>query len=115
MDYSRLIKTLKITNPIAYRTFCDLVYGFHVVELPTVKANNLITVELPVSDLFKKIYGPVKVTFTDSIKTYNVVGIEPKEYLEECHKSLPISYKGIMIPNTGKDKFKIDLMLKMKG
>lgn len=108
-----LIKVLKNVNAMAYKAFCDLVYGFHKVDLKKSVEGDIITVELPSSELFKKAYGPVKISFKNSIKPYNIVEVQPKKYLKDCHVAKPIAYKGIMIPNTGVDKFKIDLALEM--
>lgn len=108
-----LVRVLKNVNAMAYKTFCDLVYDFHKVNLKETVKDDITTIELPSSDLFKKVYGPLEISFKGSIKPYNIVEISPRKYLKDCHVAKPIVYKGIMIPNTKADKFKVDLALRL--
>lgn len=108
-----LIKVLKNVNAMAYKAFCDLVYNFHKVNLKETVKGDITTVELPSSDLFRQAYGPIEVSFRGSIKPYNIIEVSPRKYLRDCHVAKPIAYKGIMIPDTKADKFKVDLALEM--
>lgn len=110
--YNRLIRTLGIVNSRALKLYYAIVIDG--LECEYEENNGLYTVELPSSDLFKRAYGKMTVTFNNKKFGLNsLVDIQPRQYLEDCHTKMPISYKGICIPDTDKDRFKVDLAIKM--
>lgn len=78
------------------------------------KIDGIYEVELPSEELFKKIYGPMKLKFSVQNDIAVLEDIVPGEYLINCYmKDLPV-YKGIPY-NSEKDLFKIKLEVKMNG
>lgn len=104
----RLVRVLSNVNTYALKTYYNIVYK----EIPyeSKYENGVTTIELPTTDLFKRAYGPLIVKFKGkNIIQNNLIDIQPKEYLEGCYRSMPIIYKGVAIPDTKKDRFKIDI------
>ena len=91
---------------------------WHFEALPILKKDNkkdgVYELELPVNELFKKVYGDVKVLF--SVKNGVVVleNITPSEMLIDMFMGDLPTYKGIPYRDS-KDKFKIDLMKEIKN
>lgn len=78
------------------------------------KIDGIYEVELPSEELFKKIYGPMKLKFSVQNDIAVLEDIIPGEYLINCYmRDLPV-YKGIPY-NSEKDLFKIKLEVKMNG
>lgn len=78
------------------------------------KIDGIYEVELPSEELFKKIYGPMKLKFSVRNDIAVLEDIVPGEYLINCYmRDLPV-YKGIPY-NSEKDLFKIKLEVKMNG
>jgi len=78
------------------------------------KIDGIYEVELPSEELFKKIYGPMKLKFSVQNDIAVLEDIVPGEYLINCYmRDLPV-YKGIPY-NSEKDLFKIKLEVKMNG
>lgn len=98
----------------AIRKYFMGAYKYWVFEaIPKLQKENKIDgkykLELPVSNLFKKVYGKVRVLFSVKNDVVILEDIEPSEMLLDMfRKELPI-YKGIPYRNE-KDKFKIELM-----
>lgn len=91
-------------------------YKYWIFEaVPKLQKENKIDgkyeLELPVSEVFKKVYGKVKVLFTVKNDVVILEDIVPNEILTAMHmKELP-SYKGVPYRNE-KDKFKIEFLVK---
>ena len=78
------------------------------------KKDGIYEVELPSGDLFKRIYGPMKLKFSVQNDIAVLEDITPSELLLNCYmKDLPV-YKGLPY-DTSKDLFKIKLEVKMNG
>lgn len=78
------------------------------------KKDGIYEVELPSGDLFKRIYGPMKLKFSVQNDIAVLEDITPSEFLLSCYmKDLPV-YKGLPY-DTSKDLFKIKLEVKMNG
>lgn len=78
------------------------------------KIDGIYEVELPSEELFKKIYGPMKLKFSVQNDIAVLEDIVPGDYLINCYmRDLPV-YKGIPY-NSEKDLFKIKLEVKMNG
>lgn len=59
------------------------------------KQDGRYEVEIPVEELFKKVYGPMKVLFSVKNDVAILEDIEPSEFLMKCfERNLPI-YKGV--------------------
>lgn len=78
------------------------------------KKDGVYEVELPSGDLFKRVYGPMKLKFSVQNDIAVLEDITPSELLLNCYmKDLPV-YKGLPY-DTSKDLFKIKLEVKMNG
>ena len=78
------------------------------------KKDGIYEVELPSGDLFKRIYGPMKLKFSVQNDIAVLEDITPSELLLNCYmKDLPV-YKRLPY-DTKKDLFKIKLEVKMNG
>ena len=104
----KIINQLKHTNMRAYKEIVAVFYDR--AEIDSYIEDGLTKVKLSSSDLFEAVYGPIIISFKGDIKAHNIVDISVKSYLEACHRSMPITYCGLTIPNTAKDKFKVDFM-----
>lgn len=103
----RLVQTLKIANMKAYkylyRHFMD------GEDIPYIKEGDIIKIILPADEVFEKAYGKLVVSFKGQIaRPFNICDIQPRAYLEACHRGMPINYRGVTIPNTVEDKNKVD-------
>lgn len=78
------------------------------------KKDGVYEVELPSGDLFKRVYGPMKLKFSVQNDIVVLEDITPSELLLNCYmKDLPV-YKGLPY-DTSKDLFKIKLEVQMNG
>ena len=78
------------------------------------KKDGVYEVELPSGDLFKRVYGPMKLKFSVQNDIAVLEDITPSELLLNCYmKDLPV-YKGLPY-DTKKDLFKIKLEVQMNG
>lgn len=73
------------------------------------KKDGKYELELPVSELFNKVYGKVKVLFSVKNDVVILENIIPEEILTDMHRKELPAYKGVPYRNE-KDKFKIELM-----
>lgn len=105
-DFNKKMRAIKKYSMNAYKYWL-----FNA--LPILKKENKIDgvyeLELPVNDLFRKVYGSVKVLFSVKNDIVILEDITPNEILMAMFmKELP-TYKGIPYRDA-KDKFKIDLV-----
>ena len=89
-------------------------YKYWIFEVvPKLQNENKIDgkyeLELPVSELFNKVYGKVKVLFSVKNDVVILENIIPEEILTDMHRKELPAYKGVPYRNE-KDKFKIELM-----
>lgn len=78
------------------------------------KKDGVYEVELPSGELFKRVYGPMKLKFSVQNDIAVLEDITPSELLLNCYmKDLPV-YKGLPY-DSKKDLFKIKLEVKMNG
>lgn len=78
------------------------------------KRDGKYELELPVSELFNKVYGIVRILFTVQNDVVILENIEPSEMLLAMHKKDLPTYHGIPYRDK-RDKFKIDLMKEIKN
>lgn len=69
--------------------------------------------KLPTSKEFKAVYGQIKLVYTRKNDVVTIENIEPAKFLIDGYRSELDSYKGLPYRDK-KDKFKIDLIAKMK-
>lgn len=98
----------------AIRRYSMNAYKYWIFEaLPILKKENKIDgvyeLELPVNELFKKVYGDVKVLFSVKDDVVILEDITPSEMLMNMFMGDLPTYKGIPYRDS-KDKFKIDLV-----
>lgn len=78
------------------------------------KIDGVYEVELPSGELFKRIYGPMKLKFSVQNDIAVLEDITPSDFLLNCYmKDLPV-HKGLPY-DSKKDLFKIKLEVKMNG
>ena len=98
----------------ALRRYFKKSYNYMMFKLmPTLKKDGKkegkYEIELPTDEIFKKVYGPIKVLFTVSNDVVVLEDIIPDEFLMKCfERNLPI-YKGIPYYNE-KDLKKIKIV-----
>ena len=125
--FKKLERSLKKYNMVAYKKLIFEYYsklrgGEFIGELISVNKHEQTEkyeLKLPADNLFVKVYGEIKLTYTvyTAQNTVMLTGLEPKEILMNGHKSELTAYKGIMISkaNANKEMFKIDLLTKIEG
>ena len=126
-EFKKLERSLKKYNMMAYKKlmfdfYPSLRKGEFLGELVSINKHEKTEnyeLQLPTDNLFIKVYGKVKLSYT-VYKDQNVVmltGLEPKGILMDGHKSELTAYKGIMISkaNAQKEMFKIDLLCKLEN
>lgn len=89
-------------------------YKYWIFEvIPKLQKENKVDgqyeLELPVSELFKKVYGNVRVLFSVKNDVVILEDIKPSEILTDMHRKELPTYKGVPYRNK-KDKFKIELL-----
>lgn len=125
-NFKKLERSLKKYNMMAYKKlmfdfYPSLRKGEFLGELVGINKHDQTEnyeLQLPTDNLFVKVYGKVKLSYT-VYKDQNVVmltGLEPKDILMDGHKSELTAYKGIMISkaNAQKEMFKIDLLSRLE-
>ena len=125
-NFKKLERSLKKYNMMAYKKlmfdfYPSLRKGDFLGELVSINKHEQTEnyeLQLPTDNLFVKVYGKVKLSYT-VYKDQNVVmltGLEPKDILMDGHKSELTAYKGIMISkaNAQKEMFKIDLLSRLE-
>ena len=125
-NFKKLERSLKKYNMMAYKKlqfefYPSLRKGEFLGELVSLNKHEQTEsyeLQLPTDNLFIKVYGKVKLSYT-VYKDQNVVmltGLEPKDILMDGHKSELTAYKGIMISkaNAQKEMFKIDLLSRLE-
>lgn len=124
--YKKLERSLKKYNMVAYKKLMFDFYpklrnGEFLGELKSINKHDeteTYELKLPTDNLFVKVYGEVKLSYTvyKSQKTVMLNSLEPKDILMDGHKSELTAYKGIMISkaNAQKEMFKIDLLSKLE-
>ena len=98
----------------AIRRYSMNAYKYWIFEaLPILKKENkkdgVYELELPVNELFKKVYGAVKILFSVKNDVVVLEDITPSEMLMNMFMSDLPTYKGVPYRDS-KDKFKIDLV-----
>lgn len=109
IDENEFKKKLK-----AIKKYFTGAYKYWIFEvIPKLQKENKIDgkyeLELPVSELFKKVYGSVMVLFSVKKDVVILEDIKPSEILTDMHRKELPAYKGVPYRNK-KDKFKIELM-----
>lgn len=77
------------------------------------KKDGKYELDLPVNEIFKKVYGDVKILFSVKNDVVILEDILPNEILLDMHMKELKTYKGIPYRNT-RDKYKIDLARMIK-
>lgn len=108
VDENDFIKKQRALEKYFAKCYKYLIYDAIPKLKTSGKKDGVYEVELPSEELFKKVYGPMKLKFS----VYNDVAILedliPSEYLINCYmRDMPV-YKGIPY-DTKKDLFKIKL------
>lgn len=108
----KLFSATKMSHPLF---FTDMVKVFNdqqgrIVRIERDDDNTYVIYEP--EGLFTQIFGPIKMVFRgNKIKSINLTDISPKEYLYDIYRSGCHEYKGVVIPNLDKYKFKVDYVL----
>ena len=113
--FNRLLKSLRTYNMMAYKQF-------HFVFIPKLKEGELLGeiidgkyhYELPSDNLFKKVHGKVEVIYTVEDNVVTLISLTPEELWNVGFSAMLETYRGVIIKSS-KDKFKVDLVLKIGG
>ncbi len=109
-DFIKKYRALRIYCPRAFKCLCFEIMNNYLYENEVGKHE----IELPTDELFKKVYGPIKLIYSTTDKGIILENIEPSEFLLDGYTYYLDSYKGVPYRNE-KDKFKIDFMVGMRG
>lgn len=98
----------------AIRKYFMGAYKYWIFEaIPKLQKENKLDgqyeLELPVSEIFKKVYGKVIVLFLVKNDVVILEDIKPNDILTDMHRKELPAYKGVPYRNK-RDKFKIELM-----
>lgn len=103
----RWVRTMKMVNASAWRLLNQ-----HWLDDKPIESNfdgKFTTIKLPANKLFEEAYGEVKLIFEgNSTRQCDLYDVQPHQYFEDCFLGMPIIVHGVMIPDTPKDKFKIE-------
>lgn len=107
-EFNKKVRALKKYCPLAYKYLI-----FKIDKNDFLKFNDgMYEINLPTAKEFKFLYGQIKLKcFIENKKA--IFDLEPSQFLLDGYKSELRTYKSIYYRNE-KDKFKIDLMLKIK-
>ena len=110
-DFNKKIRAIRRYSMNAYKYW-------HFKALPILKKESKkegdYELELPVNELFKKVYGDVKILFSVKNGVVILENITPSEMLMSMFMGNLPTYKGIPYRDL-KDKFKIELMKEIKN
>ena len=112
----KLFNAMKLTHPTFFTKMIKIFEGKESLDcVKHYEIDGKTYIEYSPSELFDKIFGPIKLVFADSlIKSGNLVDINPREYLYDSFRSGCHEYKGVVIPNMDKYKFRVDLFSTQK-
>lgn len=125
-NFKKLERSLKKYNMVAYK---KLMFEYYpklrsgefvgdVVSINKHEKTETYELRLPTDSLFVKVYGNIKLHYTvyNDQNTVMLNDLEPSSILMAGHKTELTAYKGIMISkaNADKEKFKIDLLSRLK-
>lgn len=109
IDENHFIKRRKALQRYFKKSYKYLIFEVLPTLLKSGKIEGHYSLELPIDELFKQVYGSMVLTFTVKNDVAFVENITPDEILDACYMGdLPI-YKGIPYRDK-KDLFKIKLM-----
>lgn len=117
--FNKLNSALKKYNMLAFKKLnIDIITKLKSGELVGFNVrDNIYEVKLPADEVFNQVYGQLKLIYSVFNKQIRLDMIEPSWILEEAHKGLLDVYKGVILPETDKAKykFKIDVINKIKN
>lgn len=107
-DFNKKVRALKKYCPLAYKYLI-----FEIDKNDFFKLNDgMYEINLPTAKEFKFLYGQIKLKCCITNQKA-MLDLEPSQFLLDGYKSELSTYKSIYYRDE-KDKFKIDLMLKIK-
>ena len=110
----RLIKSLRTYNKRAYKQyFFEFIPNIKQGISDGIIADGEYEYNLHTDDLFKKVYGQIKVIYRVEGRVLYIMNIEPYNILHEGAIKMLEIYKGVIV-SSPKDKFKVDLYLNMR-
>ena len=101
---NKLIRSLKKYSIKSYKQFLKIKLNEPHDLCPEKLDDGSLRYNLYTHPIVKKCYGQMSVTFKDGL----LVDIQPENYLDEGYRTEFIVYKDVFIPNTPRDKFKVD-------
>lgn len=110
IDFTKKYKGLRRICP---KTFKYLCFDFFKNDLFK-KENGHYVDDLPTTEAFKKIYGQIQIIYTIQNNCIVIEDLKPHEILIANYMSEMKIYKGVPY-NTERDKFKIEIVERMKG
>lgn len=109
-DFVKKYRSLRKYCPKTHKYLCFEVlnkYNF-------CKEDGVYKQELPTTDEFKAVYGQIRLVYSVKGETVVIENIEPSTFFIDGYRKDLETYKGMPYRND-KDKFKIDLVMAMKG
>ena len=125
-DFRKKERSVRKYNMIAYK---KLLFEFYpqlkngnflgrMVASNKKEKTNSYELELPTDEMFKRVHGPIILHYSvyEDMKVICLTNINPEGILLEGHNDELITYKGVMISKTNKEKdmFRINLLNMLK-
>ena len=109
-EFNKLLHGLKKYCPTAYK---DIIFNLKG-KITSNLLDGIYSQNIQTAEDFRRIYGQIRVIY--EIKNNQIIlkRIEPTDILLDMHRKLISTYKGFACRDD-KDKFKINLFLKMAG
>ena len=105
-DYMKLERALK---KYCMRTYKELIFETSK-QIRNIKEDGQYEVELYTDELFKKVYGQIKLKFFIQNNVVVITELTPREILSNLHSVLAKTYKGVPYTNDY-ELFKIKMIL----
>lgn len=106
VDFIKKLRSLKLYCPRAYK---DLIFKTNIQDLFSLD-DGIYTKELFTDDLFKLVYGQIKLVYSVKNNQIIIENLTPQKFLIDGYFSLLKTYKGMPFKDK-KDKFRIDYYL----
>lgn len=109
-DFNKKFRSLRKYCPKAHKYLIFEILNKHKFDFN----DGVHELELPTSKEFKSVYGQIELIYSTADSTIILEDIKPSNFLLAGHKKDLDVYKGMPYRNS-KDKFKINLIMTMKG
>ena len=104
---NKLYNTLKLINMKAFKVLNKHFMDREPIESHFDGTNTIV--DLPTNELIERVYGKMYVVFRgNSTRKGDMIDIQPREYIEECHRGMPTICRGVAVPNKQEEIDKVE-------